>query len=77
MLLEVFSRAYKDKSGENVLKGTGETITFGKQLPERREQLQEIARNLTYFYETGPGQVSENNQRLLRATCIWICLAGA
>ena len=44
-----FLRAFKDKSRENVLKSTGKTITLWKHSPERREQLQKIARNIKYF----------------------------
>ena len=54
VLWGVFSRAYKDKSGENVLESTGKSITLWKHSPERREQMQKIARNLKHFYATGP-----------------------
>ncbi len=53
VLWGVFSHAYKDKSGENVLKSTGITKTLWKHSPERRELLQKISRNLKYFNATG------------------------
>ena len=48
-------------SGEKVLKSSGKAITLWKHSPERREQLQKIARNLKYFYATGPwsGRVND------------------